>query len=361
MEKIVETYKSAVIQIATPFSTGTGFYLKTPHVIVTNNHVVEGNRDVVIEAVGKPAVVSRVLYSDVKFDLAFLEVPAEYTDFPQIDLSAVEVLVADKVTAVGHPYGLKYSFTQGIISNTQRIHNNIGYLQHDAALNPGNSGGPLLNTEGSVVGVNTFIIQNSNTIGLALPSKYLAEALEAFQVGGGNQVGARCESCTNIVFDNEIEDNKYCPHCGAKVELASKAELYKAEGVPLVLENMLTKIGYDVRLSRRGPNNWQVKQGSAKINLSYFAQNGLIISDAFLCTLPQQNIKAVYEYLLRENYRNEGMTLSVKGQDIILSLLIYDRYLRDDIGEKLIRNLLEKADYYDNILVEQYGAHWRTE
>ena len=69
----------------------------------------------------------------------------------------------------------------------------------------------------------------------------------------------------------------------------------------------------------------------------------------------------VYEYLLRENYRNEGVTLSVKGQDIILSLLIYDRYLKDEIAEKLLQNLFEKADYYDNILVEQYGAKWRTE
>jgi serine protease Do len=361
MEKIVEIYKSAVIQIATPYSTGTGFYLKTPHLIVTNNHVVEGNRDVVVEAVGKSAKVSRVLYNDVKFDLAFLEVPSEYADFPQIDLGNLNTSVADKVTAVGHPYGLKYSFTQGIISNTQRIHNNIDYLQHDAALNPGNSGGPLLNTEGEVVGVNTFIIQNSNTIGLALPAKYLAEAIADFQKGGENIAGARCESCLNIVFENSVEDDKYCPHCGAKVQLPCQNEPYRAEGVALVIENLLTKIGYDVRLGRRGPNNWQVRQGSAKINISYYQQNGLIISDAFLCTLPQQNIKPVYEYLLRENYRNEGMTLSVKGQDIILSLLIYDRYLRDDIGEKLIRNLLEKADYYDNILVEEYGGHWRTE
>jgi serine protease Do len=65
--------------------------------------------------------------------------------------------------------------------------------------------------------------------------------------------------------------------------------------------------------------------------------------------------------LLRENYKNEGVTLSVRGQDIILSLLIYDRYLKEEIAERLLSNLFEKADYYDNLLVEQYGAQWLTE
>ena len=83
--------------------------------------------------------------------------------------------------------------------------------------------------------------------------------------------------------------------------------------------------------------------------------------DALLCTLPPQNIKALYEYLLRENYRNEGVTLSVRGQDIVLSLLIYDRYLKEETAEKLLSSLFEKADSYDNILVEQYGAKWRVE
>ena len=145
------------------------------------------------------------------------------------------------------------------------------------------------------------------------------------------------------------------------MKLSSESDEYLSEGVGLTIENLLKKMGHDVRLSRRGPNNWEIRQGSAKINMSYYSQTGLIICDAHLCTLPPQNIKAVYEYLLRENYRNEGVTLSVRGQDIVLSLLIYDRYLREEIAERLLSNLFEKADYYDNILVDQYGAQWLTE
>jgi serine protease Do len=354
----VETYKNIVIQIATPYSTGTGFYLKAPNLIITNNHVIEGNKEVTIEGVGLPRQISRVLYGDVKYDLAFLEVPT-LSSLPDVRLSLNAVREREPVTAIGHPFGLKYTFTQGIVSNPRHIFNNIDYIQHDAALNPGNSGGPLINTEGEVVGVNTFIIQNGNTIGFSLPARYLNEAIAAFQAGDG-EVGVRCESCLNVVFTNTI-DSGYCPHCGAKVKLPSEAEDYLAEGVALTIEKVLKKLGHDVRLSRRGPNAWEVRQGTARIKLAYYAQNGLIIADAFLCTLPQQNIKPVYEYLLRENYRNEGMTLSVNKQNIILSLLIYDRYLKEETTEKLMKNLFEKADYYDNHLVENYGANWLTE
>ena len=179
MQQIVDTYKNVVIQIATPFSTGTGFYLKAPNLIVTNNHVVEGNNEVTIEGVGLKRQISRVLYNDAKFDLAFLEMPRE-TTIPSVKLAENRVAEGERVTAIGHPFGLKYSFTQGIVSNPRHIYNNIDYIQHDAALNPGNSGGPLINTEGDVVGVNTFIIQNGNTIGFSLPAKYLDEALTAF-------------------------------------------------------------------------------------------------------------------------------------------------------------------------------------
>lgn len=360
MENFVETYKSAVIQIATTHSTGTGFYLKTPNLIVTNNHVIEGNSEVMVEGVGLPRQISRVMYNDARFDLAFIEMPPHEDGLPSLSLSPLLLREGEIVTAVGHPYGLKYSFTQGIVSNTRRIHNNIDYIQHDAALNPGNSGGPLVNTEGAVVGVNTFIIKDGNTIGFCLPAKHLGEALDAFQLGNG-EAAVRCDACLNLVFETTIEVGGYCPNCGAKVSLPTKAEDYKAEGVALTIEKMLIEIGHDVRVSRRGPNSWEIRQGSARINVAYHQQNDLILCDAYLCTLPKENIKALYEYVLRENYRNEGITLSIRGQDIILSLLIHVRYLREDIGVKLLSNLFEKADLYDNILVEEYGAKWRTE
>ena len=77
--------------------------------------------------------------------------------------------------------------------------------------------------------------------------------------------------------------------------------------------------------------------------------------------MPKDNINPLYEYLLKQNYEIEGLTFSIKENDIVLSLLIYDRYLNMDTGMKLFKYLFERADYYDNILVEEYGAIWKNE
>ena len=72
--------------------------------------------------------------------------------------------------------------------------------------------------------------------------------------------------------------------------------------------------------------------------------------DAVLCDLPKTNIKAVYEFLLRQNNELEGLTFSVKGQEVVLSLIIYDRYLSRQSGLEMFQRLFKKADDYDNIL-----------
>jgi serine protease Do len=66
----------------------------------------------------------------------------------------------------------------------------------------------------------------------------------------------------------------------------------------------------------------------------------------------------VYRFLLRQNFELEGLSFYVEGQAIVLSLIIYDRYLNLETGMHLLRHLLKKADYYDNVLVEEYGARW---
>jgi len=359
VKEFIEQYKEAIIQIATPYSTGTGFYLKHPNLVVTNEHVVRGNKEVVINNPVLEKQLSRVLFSDPKYDLAFLEIKGG-PKMPEVHLSAnKKVAEGDRVIAIGHPFGLKFTATQGIISNSRHLQNDINYFQHDAALNPGNSGGPLVNTKGDVIGVNTFIIRDGDNIGFSLPVKYLNQTIQEFQAAKG-QVGVRCFSCSNLVFEETLEKG-YCPYCGTKLKLPSQVEEYEATGVAKSIEVMLEKSGYKVELSRKGPNNWEIQQGSAKINIAYYEKTGLITGDAFLCLLPKKNIKPIYEFLLKQNYEMEGLTFSLRGRDIILSLLIYDRYLNADTGQKLFKHIFAKADYYDDILVEKFGASQREE
>jgi serine protease Do len=360
MSDFVETYRSVIVQIATPYSTGTGFYLHDLGLIVTNHHVVEGNRSVVIEGARFPKQLSVVRYIDQKYDLAFLDGPKSEEALPVIRLGYEKPLrERDVVTAIGHPFGLKFSLKSGIVSNTAEVMNGIPYLHIDAALNPGNSGGPLVDDDGAVVGINTFVMRDGDNTGFSLPVRFLKEALDGFlQINATH--AARCTGCLNIVTEQQVE-NKLCVHCGNRVEMPHSVEEYTPSGVPKSVESLIETIGHDVALSRSGHNAWEIKQGSATILVSYHDKSGLISADTVLCELPKENIKPLYEYLLRENYTNEALTLSLNDQDIVLSLLIFDRYLNEETGKAMLSLLFEKADYYDNVLVEQYGASWKVE
>jgi serine protease Do len=355
VQEIINSFQPIIIQIATPQGTGTGFYLKDKNVIVTNDHVVKGNYEVVISGKNFIKVMSPVYFNDPKYDLAFIAPPAGI-DLPGINLGTEHpVHDGDEVIAIGHPYGLNYTATEGIVSKADRLKQGINYIQIDAAINPGNSGGPLVNLFGEIVGVNTFIIAGGDNLGFALPIKYLVESLNEYQPYFG-KVAVRCLSCSNIITPENIE-GEYCPFCGAKVELPAikKDEEYKPAGAAATIETILEQLGKDVKLARRGPYSWEITEGSATIFINY-NENGFIIGDCYICTLPKTNIGPIYEYLLRQNYDIEGVMFSVNNQDIVLSTMIFDQYLNFEAGTQTFKNLFKYADYYDTLLVEQYGA-----
>ena len=130
MEEIIRHYKEVVIQIATPYSTGTGFYLSDYHIIVTNEHVIRDNLEVVVDGVGFNKKMVKVLYIDPKFDLAFLEAPTELSGVLSEMDEEFDLREGNAVIAIGHPYGLKYTVTNGIISNLLHEQGGIKYIQY---------------------------------------------------------------------------------------------------------------------------------------------------------------------------------------------------------------------------------------
>ena len=359
MEAIIDLYKNVVVQIATPFSLGTGFYLGRYNLIVTNEHVVRGNQRVVINGQSFDEHLASVKFIDEHLDLAFLDGSQINIDHhAKIDPES-EVDIGDEIIAIGHPFGLKFAFTKGIVSNPAVLRNELNFIQHDAALNPGNSGGPLVNRQGEIVGVNTFTIVQGNSIGFSLPIQQVKQNINKF-IAAKRMVSAICTSCKTLVSEAKIE-NKYCFNCGCEVTLPNSVDIYEPMGMSVTIEDMLVKLGYDAQLSRRGLNCWEVKRGSARIRISYHEDTGLVMGDAYLCTIPKSNIISVYNMMLKENYTLEGLTFSVNGQDIILSLLVFDKYFDEQTSRLFFNALFEKADHYDNILVEDFGASWRAE
>lgn len=358
---MVEAFKDIIIQIATPYSKeGTGFLLPQHGIIVTNEHIVRDNREVIIESALFSRQLTEVIYLDQLYDIAFLKAPdiKKTIEFTPLDWNE-SVAIGEEVVAIGYPSGLEYSITKGVVFKTKLEHAEIDYIIHDAALNHGNSGGPLVNKAGELVGINSFFAENDVSVGRALPIKYLVQSLQIFEQGQGRSA-ARCMACQNIIFENDTA-TKYCSNCGAYIVLPSFIPDYEPQGIAKTIEDIIQKVGYDTRISRRGVDHWEVQRGSAKIDITYHEDSGLIMGDAYLCLLPHSDIQSIFEYLLQQNLEVEGLTFSIKpnGKDIILSLLIFDRYLNIETGTKLFEHLFERADHYDNILVEQFGAEWK--
>lgn len=356
--EIIETYHNAIIQIATQGGTGSGFYIKEYDIIVTNNHVVADAAEVTIQGKVFPKSLSRVWYTDRKHDLAFLEPPAGAA-LAEIGLGVYEEMKdGDEVVAIGHPYGLNYTATQGVISKVDRVRDGLKYIQIDAAINPGNSGGPLVNDKGLVIGVNSFIIRGGDNLGFALPVNYLRTALQLYMPNRG-QAGTRCFSCDFLVTAANIDSGKYCASCGTEVKLPELPEKeVEVVGVAKTIETILKELGKDIKLARNGVNNWEVEEGSAKIKISYNATNYFIVGDAFLCQMPSDplKIKSLYQFLLQENYTLQGLVLSCNGQNIVLSCIMYDMDVTIEKGVKQFEKLFKKADEYDDLLKSQYGC-----
>jgi len=363
MQAIIESFQPAIIQIATQGGTGTGFYVKEYDMIVTNNHVVDINAEVTIAGKMFEKTLSRVWYTDRKHDLAFLEAPKNIA-FPDIHLGRYETMKdGDEVVAIGHPYGLNYTATQGVISKVDRIREGLKYIQIDAAINPGNSGGPLVNENGEIIGVNSFIIRGGDNLGFALPVNYLREALQLYIPNKG-QPSTRCFSCDYLVLPSNIDSGKYCPSCGTEVTLPQLPEKeVEPVGTAKLIEEILKDLGKDVKLAREGVNNWTVKEGSAKIRIVYNPENYFIAGDAYLCQLPTDvtRIKPLYQFLLQENYLLNGLVLSCVKQNIVLSRVMYDLDITKENGTAVFQLLFKKADEYDDFLKKEYQCVDRLE
>jgi serine protease Do len=168
---------------------GSGFFISADGYVVTNNHVVQNAKSVTVTTIDGKTLDAKVVGTDPKTDLALLKV-SQAGDYPFGAFSKETPRIGDWVVAIGNPYGLGGTVTAGIISAEGR---DIGdgpydrFLQIDAPINRGNSGGPTFNTKGEVVGVNTAIYSPSGGsvgIGFAVPSTTADTVIGALEHGG---------------------------------------------------------------------------------------------------------------------------------------------------------------------------------
>lgn len=173
-------------------AAGSGFIISSDGYVLTNYHVVEGSDETVVRLSDRREFEARVVGVDRRSDLALLKIEA--TGLTALEFANVDQLkVGEWVLAIGSPFGLDYSASVGIVSAIRRSiptdmgDNYVPFIQSDVALNPGNSGGPLLNLEGKVIGVNSLIFSRSGgSIGLsfAVPSNIAVRVVEQLKAKG---------------------------------------------------------------------------------------------------------------------------------------------------------------------------------
>ncbi len=166
---------------------GSGFIISQDGYVVTNNHVIERAEDIKVILEDGTEFKAEVIGKDAKTDLAVLKIEAEY-DFVAVEVGNSDQLrIGDWVMAIGNPFGLGYTVTSGIISAKGR---SLGlgayddFIQTDAPLNPGNSGGPLFNLNGEVIGVNTAISARGQGIGFAIPINLASNVINQLKDSG---------------------------------------------------------------------------------------------------------------------------------------------------------------------------------
>ena len=179
---VIEDVVDSVVSVMTNAGQGTGFIITDDGYVVTNAHVLVGAKYANAITLDKEKKAMTLIGYNSNLDLALLKIEGDYR--PLTFASTDDVKIGEKVIAIGNPLGLSFSVSEGIISAKDRVGSNDlpAYIQTDAALNPGNSGGPLIDAEGKVVGINNFKLSGGENIGFALQSDYIVDGINQIAV-----------------------------------------------------------------------------------------------------------------------------------------------------------------------------------
>ena len=154
---------------------GSGFIIDEKGIVVTNNHVIEGAEDIVVQVNGEKKFKAKVVGADPLSDIAVLQIETKQKFIPVKFGDSDKARIGDWVIAIGNPFGFGGTVTSGIISARNRslgLSRYEDYIQTDASINSGNSGGPLFDMNGDVIGITTAILGRSGNVGIgySIPS-----------------------------------------------------------------------------------------------------------------------------------------------------------------------------------------------
>tara|TARA_Y100001968_G_scaffold183133_1_gene167768 strand:- start:36267 stop:38207 length:1941 start_codon:yes stop_codon:yes gene_type:complete len=298
--KLISMSRPGVARIFTKKSSGSGFVVRHANnqtFILTNSHVVAGSSKVYIvwsdgeEDIADVVMDSGFSKNNPSRDLALLRVPG--IEGKLLKIQKKSVLIGSDVIAVGQPEGFEYSFTKGIVS---AIRDNEKIIQHDAAINSGNSGGPLIGKSGCVVGVNTYVVmssdgQNAEGLGFAISGKTALRFINKYSSSSKSSLDSRISTTVpGNNSDRPINSANKNKEASKYISMARKIytnENKSREAIQLLIKSLSIKETSQAHLylallmSRLDNNGESLNYFTKAINLNSFWGNDLKISDAY--------------------------------------------------------------------------------
>ncbi len=350
----IEKVFPAVVKINTAEGSGSGLYYKQQEVVITNYHVVSGFKKVAIETQSKDSYPADVVLVNPLIDLAILK-PSKVLDVAEVSFLKHQFLKnTDKVSVLGFPLGMPFSVTEGIVSSVKQILGGQSYIQTDAAVNPGNSGGPVVNHKGEIVGITTSKFTNADNMGFALPIDLVIEELDALKQNPNFVYAVKCTSCGFPLYE-EVE---HCSNCGSELDIKALFSEKPKSVISNFVEEVFTELNLDPVVARKGFDFWEFYRGSALVR--YFVyRNNFLFAVSPLVKLPKSDLQGVYTYLLSNPAK--PFFLGISDSVVYISYRVHLSDISGKYKSEIQKNLVklaEKADELDNYMVDTFHCEW---
>ncbi len=353
----MKNIKNSIYKIITSGGSGTGFKIAGHDFVITNYHVVEGSKTVAVEDHDMNRYVAQVVMVNPEVDLAFLNVE-DLKDKPgTIKLDADKTVEnMQKVYINGFPFGMPFTVTEGIVSSASQPMNGRNYIQTDAAVNPGNSGGPMLDENGYLVAVTTSKFTQADNVGFGIKHTDVIKEINDYTFTD-NKYRLKCNSCDNYIE----EEAEFCPSCGAHIN-ASVFEEFEKSHFAVFTEEALEELGQNPVLCRAGRDYWEFHQGSALVRIFTTNNNNYLFATSPLNQLPKGGLNELLTYI--NSNPVPPYQLAIYKNKIFISYRTHlsDIYSgRKDEIKKFVKELILKADELDDFFKDKFGCEMSLE
>jgi serine protease Do len=347
-----QIHEQCIFKVNTASGSGTSFYLKDKNIFVTNYHVVGTHKVVSVQDQLGNRHLAKVILANPHEDIAFLRADQPF-EVPQLELHEGDLMrQGDKVFVAGYPFGMPFTVTEGVVSAPNQPMEGKNYIQTDAAVNPGNSGGPMINAQGKVIAITTSKFNNADNMGFGVPVQLLNEEFALLPQTNGS-FNLVCGSCSALI----TEPVEYCNNCGSGIDVSYFNEPTLSD-LSIFCERAIAGLGINPVLTRQGYEFWEFYVGSSQVRLFVYNKSYLYATSP-TNQLPTQNIGQLMEELLSMDVR--PFQLGIYANEVFISYRVHISDVFSPRQQEISNNItavFNKANEIDDYFVNKYNCKY---